>query len=421
MIAKARGRYSPRVTVRVLLMLSADLEAEASGGIRTYVRDFVKYAPSDIEVSIVGSTADPRRRPTGRWREISYGSRTVRFLPIVHIPPDGRSRIPDLLRYVAAMVLRRRQLPLVDHNLQFHRPAIALAFLRHRGPMVQWLHLNPVEFAAHMKWRRAPGLLGRIEALTIRRMDFVVTPGTKVAELYRRRFPTMADRIRFSPNWYDADRFFVPTPEQREAARARVGEVVGRPLPADERLILFVGRINAQKDPLLLVDAFAAVAARRPEVRLLMIGAGSMRGQVEERAISAGLGERVHLIGSRSPEEVAACMHAADLLLMSSHTEVSARVTLEALGAGLPVVSTPAGEMERVVQHGVTGWIVRERHPAAFREGVEWALAQPRQEIAAATAASVGDYIPQKALASVYEMHRELAARALPVASSPAR
>jgi glycosyltransferase involved in cell wall biosynthesis len=393
-----------------MLLLTADLEVEASGGIRTFVRDFVKHAPEDIEVSIVGSTSDPAARPVGEWRTIEYGRRAARFLPIVHIPPDVRSRVPDLLRYVVALLLRRRRLHLEGQVLEFHRPAIALAFLRHRGPMVQFVHMNPAQFARHMKWRRLPGLLGVIERLTIGRMDYVLTPGTAVAELYRRRFPEIAERIIFSPNWYDAELFFVPTPTDRVEARAALAGSLGGQLGDEDRLVLFVGRLDAQKDPLLLINAFAALARRRPEARLLMVGEGGMRGQVEQRAAAAGIGSRVELLGSRAHAEVAQLMRASDALLLASHTEVSARVALEALGSGLPVVSTPAGEMERVVEHGRTGWIVRDRQPDSFADGLAWALDQPRDQVAATAAASVADYVPQRALARVYEMHRRLAA-----------
>ena len=397
------------MAVRVLLLLSADLQAEASGGIRTFVRDFVRHAPADFEISIAGSTSDPRTRPVGSWSTLSYGQRSARFLHLVHIPPDGRSRVPDLLRYVLALVLRRRRLPLADHNVQLHRPALGLAFVRHRGPLVQWLHLNPSQFAAHMRWRRVPGLLGLIERLTIPRMDYVVTPGSAVAELYRRRFPRIAERVLFSPNWFDDARFRVPSAEERAAAR-RAAEAMAGGLPAGSAVVLFVGRLEAQKDPLLLVDAFAELCRRRTHATLLMVGAGRMRGEVEARLGAAGIADRVRLLGSRSHEEVATLMRASDVLLLASHTEVSARVALEALGSGLPVVSPPAGEMERVVIHRQTGWIVGDRRPESLAEGLEWALDQPREALAAAAAASVSEYVPARALAPVYEMHRRLAA-----------
>jgi glycosyltransferase involved in cell wall biosynthesis len=399
------------MSIRVMLLLSADLETEASGGIRTYVRDFVKYSPPDFEISIIGSTSDPRRRPVGEWRSLTYGQRQARFLPIVHIPPDASSRVPDLLRYVSALIVRRRRLELAQQHLQFQRPAVALAFLRYRGPMVQWLHLNPSEFSAHMKWRRTPGLLSRIERLTIRRMDYVFTPGTAVAEAYRRRFPEMAERIRFSPNWYDADLFFLPSPEQRQEARRRAAEALGLELAPDAPLVLFVGRLDPQKDPRLLLDSFALFARRRLGARLAMIGAGKLRGDIERHAAASGIGDRVHLLGSRTPREVAMFMRAADALLMASHTEVSARVALEALGSGLPVVATPAGEMLRVVRHGATGWVVSDRRPESLAEGLEWVVAQPQAELSRIAHHSVDEYLPQKALAPVYEMHRQLAAR----------
>ena len=397
------------MTTRVLLMLTADLEAEGGGGIRTYVRDFVKYSPEDFDVAVVASTSDPRARPVGKWRRVTYGQRTARVLPLVHIPPDGVSPVPDLLRYVGALVIRRRQLPLAERVLQFHRPAIALLFLRHRGPMVQWLHLDPAEFSAHMKWRRAPGLLDRIEALTVPRMDYVYTPGAAVADAYRRRFPALHDRIRYSPNWFDPQRFRLPAPGERGAAREQIGGLIGEPLSDRQSVVLSVGRLHPQKDPELLLDAFARLARQR-DARLLLVGTGRLAATLEQHARSTGIADRIHLLGPRTPDEVALLMRAADVLLIASHAEVSTRVALEALGSGLPVVATPVGEMRRVLEHGQTGWVVEDRRPDSLAAGLEWVLAQPRQELADAARESVADYVPEQVLGPIYELHRSLAA-----------
>jgi glycosyltransferase involved in cell wall biosynthesis len=399
------------MSVRVLVMLTADLESEASGGIRTFVRDFVRYSPPDFEIDIVGSTADPHARPSGTWRTLAYGAREARFLPLVHIPPNASSLTPDLLRYVAALMLRRGRLPISGHLLQFHRPAIALAFARHRGPMIQWLHLNTVDGVAQTRWRRLPGLFRLLERFTLGRMTRIYLPSLASAADLRRRYPALDERIRFSANWYDSARFSVPDGAQRAAARRFVAEQLGVEPAADGRLVLFVGRLEPVKDPLLLLAAFAEYARGDDGARLLLVGDGGMRAEIERSARQAGLGPRIHLLGARPPDEVARFMQAADVLLMASRSEASARVALEALGSGLPVVSTPVGEMARVVEHGRTGWLVEQRRAAELAAGLAWAMAQPRAVVAAAAAASVADFVPERALGELYEDHRRLAER----------
>ncbi|HEY7598754.1 MAG TPA: glycosyltransferase, partial [Candidatus Limnocylindrales bacterium] len=387
--------------VHVLVLLTADLESAASGGIRTFVRDFVKYSPADFEIDIVGSTADPRARPPGGWRTLTYGARSARFLPLVHIPANASSRVPDLLRYVMALILRRRWLPLAGHVLQVHRPAIALAFPGHRGPIVQWLHLNTVDGIGQLRWRRLPGLFRLLERRTLGRMARVYLPSSASVDDLRRRYPALAERIRFSANWYDTQRFGAPTEAQRTAARDWLATEIGAPLAPTAKVILFVGRLEPVKDPRLLLATFAEHARDDATARLVLIGDGSLRAEIGRQAAALGLAERVHLLGAREPDEVARAMQAADVLLVSSRSEASARVALEALGSGLPVVSTRVGEMAAVVEHGRTGWLADERRAEVLARGLAWAIAQPRDAIAGATSGSVVDNVPERALAAL--------------------
>jgi glycosyltransferase involved in cell wall biosynthesis len=394
--------------VRVLVLLTADLESEASGGIRTFVRDYVRYSPADFEIDIVGSTADPRSRPSGAWRTLTYGARSARFLPLVHIPPNASSRLPDLLRYFLALITRRRRLPITGHLLQFHRPAIALAFPRQRGPMVQWLHLNTVDGVAQTRWRRLPGLFRLLERFTLGRMTRIYLPSAGSADDLRRRYPALGERIRFSANWFDTARFGVPDAARRTAARAFAADQLGVELGHEDRLVLFVGRLEPVKDPPLLLAAFAEHARGDTGARLLLVGEGGMRAEIERLVNASGLSQRIHLLGARPPDEVAELMRAADVLLLASRSEASARVALEALGSGLPVVSTRVGEMARIVEHGRTGWLAERREPAALAAGLAWALTQPRDLLAVTAAASVAEYVPERALTELYEDLRRL-------------
>lgn len=394
-----------------MVLLSADLESDASGGIRTYVRDLVKHAPPDFEIEVVGSTAEPTTRPVGSWRSLTFGDRQCRYLPIVHIPPNASSRVPDLLRYVGALLLRGRALGSGERLVEIHRPAIALAFLRRRRPMIQWLHLNTIDGVGQLRWRRAPGLFRLVEAVTLRRMARIYLPSRPSVEDLQRRYPKLAGRVRFSPNWFDAQRFRPPTDAERREAREWLAAEAGFSATADTAIVLFVGRLEAVKDPRLLLAAFAEHLRTGRGSHLVMIGDGSLRQRIDEWSGELALGGRVHLLGARPPDDVARAMHAADVLLMASRSEASARVALEALGAGLPVVSTRAGEMEAVVSHAATGWLAADRSPRELAAGLAWALAQPRDEMTQRASASVAEYVPDRALAPLYDDHRRLYAQ----------
>ena len=110
-------------------------------------------------------------------------------------------------------------------------------------------------------------------------------------------------------------------------------------------VVLGVGRLVPQKDFTTLIEAFRLVLAER-SCRLLILGEGPMRGDIEDRARSFGLDERVSMPGW--VENPYAFMARAALFVLSSRYEGFGNVLVEAMACGCPSVSTdcPAGPAE---------------------------------------------------------------------------
>lgn len=137
-----------------------------------------------------------------------------------------------------------------------------------------------------------------------------------------------------------------PPVGQRDAIRARFG------IAPDDVLYGFIGRLSSQKAPERLVDAFAEVAARQPNAKLLMIGSGELEDEVRQRIAAAGLAGRAHLDGS-IPGPVA--VDAFDIVVMPSRYEAMSYVMLEAASGGKPLVLTDVGGASVVLEHGRNG------------------------------------------------------------------
>jgi glycosyltransferase involved in cell wall biosynthesis len=155
----------------------------------------------------------------------------------------------------------------------------------------------------------------------------------------------------------------------RAAARARLG------LPDGAYVVGTVGRLNWAKDHALLVDAFARLRGIGPGARLVLVGEGELRRDLEARILRAGLSEAVLLTGDRS--DVAALLPAFDVFAMTSATEGYSIALLEAAAAGLPVVASDVGGNREIVQHGVTGIVVASRTPDAFARAMAELAAAP--------------------------------------------
>ena len=105
-----------------------------------------------------------------------------------------------------------------------------------------------------------------------------------------------------------------------------------------EKLICAVGRLNEQKRFDILIDAFASIAEKIPEHRMIIFGEGDLRKELEERVSSYSLEERIFLPGT-DPEAVK-IVNRAEVFVLSSDLEGMPNVLMEAMAMGVPCVST---------------------------------------------------------------------------------
>ena len=126
--------------------------------------------------------------------------------------------------------------------------------------------------------------------------------------------------------------------QARQRLRARLDLSDGAPLA------LFAGRLQADKGPLIALEAVRVALQRRPDLRLVFVGDGPERARLERRIAVLGLQARVDVFGQRPREELAGWFSAADgLVFPTRRAEGLPLVVLEALASGLPVLTTPQG------------------------------------------------------------------------------
>jgi glycosyltransferase involved in cell wall biosynthesis len=154
----------------------------------------------------------------------------------------------------------------------------------------------------------------------------------------------------------------------RDAARSRLG------LSPVEFVIGFVGRFVSQKAPELLVDALAIIAGLHPHTRLVLIGSGPLEPIIRRRIHHLGLESRVLMPG----DSVAApLMPAFDVFCLPSRYEGLPYVLLEALAAGLPIVTTRVGGAATCVDHGQNGFILESGDASQLASALSRFAADP--------------------------------------------
>jgi glycosyltransferase involved in cell wall biosynthesis len=182
--------------------------------------------------------------------------------------------------------------------------------------------------------------------LLLERRDRVVGVGQSVRQALIRNEGIPAERVAVIYNGVNLSTFANGSVDRR-AVRHEMG------VDAGDWVVILVARLDPLKDLATAVRTLAQVVRRRPDARLVLVGEGPERGMVEDLVRQHDLTGHVRLLGLRS--DVARLLHAADVFLLTSVSEGIPVTVLEAMAAGLPVVSTQVGGVGEIIEDGRTG------------------------------------------------------------------
>jgi glycosyltransferase involved in cell wall biosynthesis len=192
-----------------------------------------------------------------------------------------------------------------------------------------------------------------------------------------------------------SESFVTLNADAREAWRRELG--IHEPL-----LVLNVKRLHELAGQRYLIEAFARVARRRNDIRLVICGTGPLKQELEERAAVLGVSGKVTFAGLVANDEVARYAAVADVFVLPSLLEALPTVAVEALAAGTPVISAdhPGGlELHEIFGDDVS--VVPRQNPEALADRLEDALTTPRRT-RDTTAALVKDRFSPAAVERAY-------------------
>lgn len=154
----------------------------------------------------------------------------------------------------------------------------------------------------------------------------------------------------------------------------------------DDMLFVCVARFARQKNHALLIKAFAQVFARHSNSRLLLVGDGVLREELQAQVIGLGLAGQVRFLGLRT--DIPEVLAASDVFVLSSEFEGNPLSILEAMAAGLPTVSTAVGGVPSLLENGTSGILVHSGDAEGFTKAMESLLLNRdlRQKMGAAAA-----------------------------------
>jgi glycosyltransferase involved in cell wall biosynthesis len=311
--------------------------AGGSFGVMVTLVEHAVAAGHDVHAIYSPDRADPlmvgQLRASGAWVHTSMMRRAVGPWDAV----DGW-RLRGLLNSLAPLD--------VIHSHSSKAGALARTFGRRRGTAQIY---SPHGFYTMIG--EAPGYIGQVERLLSLVSDRLIAV-SRFERDHALSLGIAPERVTVVPNGLRPSQ-----PFSRAEARAQLD------LAGDAFILGFVGRLEAQKDPLAAVAVMKALAAT--DIELVVIGNGDLRAQAEAAAREASA--KVRFLGAREAKPL---FSAFDALLCTSRYEGMPVAFLESLNAGVPIISYPVGGTDELIEEGRTGMVVApepERAAQAIR------------------------------------------------------
>lgn len=369
------------------------------GGIQSIIKDFIKYAPEEFQVRLVGT--GKTTSSISKWQSKEYAGRKIRFMPLIAIKDDNiRGFIPTSIKYTAALFRRN----LASDFMHFHRIEPSLMALGWKGEKTLFVHNDIKEQMSSSNnrntilWKYFPASYYAMENVAIQQFDKIYVCNTESLNFYQQKYSAIAPRIAYLKNAVDDEVFYPLVLENKEAKRKQFARQRG--LAEATRFVLFAGRLHPQKDPILLIRSF--VKLKIPNIHLLIAGEGELAKEVRAEIASLGLSQRVTMLGIVERQKLAELYRLSSAFILTSVYEGLPIVVLEALACGTPIVTTKAGETPNFITFN-SGVIARNRSSEAIAEALNRVLRYPENYSSEACVRVALPYVAKRVIREVYE------------------
>ncbi len=379
------------------------------GGVATLIKGFIKYAPQDFDIEFIGTSSDIEKRPLKKWTQLTVEGRAIRYVPVLYEKDENKkTKIPLSLRFTWA--LKRFHANYSDKLIFFHTIEPAILFTGMKCPKVLIIH-NDIEKQVlkgqgEVLWGKMPWVYFQFEKMIMPSVDHVYSESGNTIMFYHSKYFRSKEKFSFLPTWVDAG-IFCPVAGSKLSLRQKLCSADSS-IPLEAQWILFTGRLQKQKNPIRIIDAFAEYRKKNLNSVLILIGGGNMKLEIEHHVQGLGLRQKVFLLPEKQQPELVDYYRAADVFVLASNYEGMSVSVLEALACGLPVVSTEAGEARRVIRKGFSGEVVQDFSPTAICEGLATVLGNPGVYTSQNCLEAVSEYTAEKVLMPLYETMRTL-------------
>ncbi len=381
----------------------ATLGGKDTGGMNVYVRELTRHL-GQLGVHVDVFTRSQDEHVPHVLHDLGYGNRVVHIAagPETPLPkPELAAHLPAFAEGIQRFAAEKGiHYDLIHSHYWMSGMAAQALQAAWQAPIVHMFHtLVQMKNRVARRPEEKEGdyrLQGERQILQFANRIIAATP----AEQAQLQFLYHANprQITILPPGVDTGHFYPIPPDEAKA-------VIG--IPAQDRMILFVGRIEPLKGIDTLLHAIACLDQHGLQSQyphyLAIIGGDPATSAQEMNSEMArlqtltgelGIRDLVLFLGKRSQDSLPYYYSAAEVLVMPSHYESFGMVALEAMACGTPVIASQVGGLAFLVQNGKTGFVIPDDDPAQLCEQLAHLLREPamRQQMSQQSAAYAQSY-----------------------------
>ncbi len=138
-----------------------------------------------------------------------------------------------------------------------------------------------------------------------------------------------------------------------------------------EPTIIFVGRLHPQKNLKNLIEAISYLKEQMPRIRLLIVGEGKLKKELQEQAKRLNLDKNVKFLGGKTGEDLARLYKSSHVFILPSIYEGQPLTLLEAWAAKLPAIVSRTGDCQYLIKNGINGYIMKSNNSQEIKKSVQ--------------------------------------------------
>ncbi len=349
------------------IVIASDLHWPSRNGVGTFGRTLAQgLADAGHDVMVIAPS-----QTGGRYIEIDKNHEVARvtslpapFFPTYRISLNPGMEVkqyiadfkPDLIHiqtplgigFAARQAAKKMNIPVVATNHAM--PENVMESLRAIGPFAKPARFILEEYG---EWFHGNGI------------DYVTMPTKTAVDMFKEIGDKLNLPIKAISCGINLSRF---KPGKRDKKLMSTYNVPDKPI------VLYAGRLDAEKHISVLVNAFKLVRDAH-DTHLVISGGGNDEDNLKNQVHALGLDKHVSFLGRVSDEELPLVYNLGDVFVMPSPAELQSIVTMEAMASGVPIVSVDAGPLYELCHDGENGYLCRVDDPADMASKINKILA----------------------------------------------